>query len=436
MKVPEAEGGHGVGRDALSVAVPKLFGGIASLLIRIYPLRFLDPSAYGVLSFGLSCLMLYDALVGSALDLGTIGLITRAGACETARIQPAEKAAIRLKILASLALLAAFAIAGEWLGFRLLHGPGGRRFFLVLTAGGACILLLRSAQLYFQARLRFRVFGAIDLAHASLRVLLVGAVLLSGAASAVSILACFAVAPALIVCVCFFYANRHAGWDTAPAQWPERREVLRQSGPILASLSVSTVVSRLDMFLLAPLSTPAELGLYGAALTLAGIPETIGAYLAPVFLPRILPACRRGVFFGFFVRFHLAAYLLIGAGLAVYYLTGPALLGLLLPDKYAHSVHLVSILLPGTLAAAGFFPLTLNFLMLTRPRTFLIVDSVAAPVLALCYYLFLPAHGALAAAWISCVHRAAKAAVVQARAYAVAGHAAECRPAAVPVAMP
>jgi O-antigen/teichoic acid export membrane protein len=417
--------------DILSVGSAKLLSGTVSFLIRIYTVRFLAPAGYGALSLGLNCLTLFDALIGTALDLGTMGLITAAGACEGAQIRPQEKASIRLKLTMAAALLLFFAVAGEWMGYRFLHGPGGRSFFLVLTAGGACILVVRSVQLYFQARLRFRVFAGIDLAHTSLRVLLVGFVLFHGAASAVSILACFAIAPAVIVTVAFVYGKLAAGWSQVRARWPDARDVLRKSGPILASFGVSSIVSRMDVFLLALWSDPVQLGLYGAALTIATVPEVLGVYLAPVFLPRILPACRSGHFLGLFRRLHLLIGLAVGALLVLGLFAARPVLSMVLPAKYSLSIDLVLILIPGTLAAASFFPLTLNFLMLTRPRSFLIVDSIAAPLLAVAYFVFLPANGAVAAAWITCFYRIAKAAAVQAWAYALARRTGEPAPATV-----
>ncbi len=412
-----------------AVGTAMLLNGAVSFFIRLYTVRFLDPAEYGALSLGLNCLLMFDALAGSALDLGTMGLLTGGKRCDTLRIQPVEKAAIRLKLGLGGAVAAFFALAGEWLGYGFLHAAGGRAFFMLVTAAGAGILLVRSAQLYFQARLRFRVFGAIDLTHAGLRLTLVCAVLYSGAASALAILGCYALAAAGVIAAFFVYGYRAAEWGKVRAAVPDVRAVLRSSAPIMTSLSVSSVVSRLDVFMLALFSSPTELGLYGAALTVATIPEILGSYLAPVFLPSILPACKAGTFVAFFKRFHAIAYAAVGMMLAGALVAGKPAMALFLPARYTPSIGLVLVLLPGTLAAASFFPLTLNFLMLTRPRTFLLVDGIAAPLLVAAYFLLLPAYGALAAAWIGCVHRAAKAVVVQSRAYALAHGAVQCAPA-------
>jgi O-antigen/teichoic acid export membrane protein len=269
--------------------------------------------------------------------------------------------------------------------------------------------------------MRFPLFGAIDIIHSVLRVLFVGLVLYLGIASAISILACYAVAAAAVAAIFFVYGNTVAGWrkvHPGPSDW---RALLRSSGPILASTGAGSVVSRLDVFLLALRSNPVQLGLYSAALTIATIPEILGAYLAPVFQPRIFPSCKAGTFRGLFRRVHLAVYAVVGALFAFVFLAGRPLLSRLLPLEYEPSIGLVLILIPGTLAVASLFPLTLSFLLMMRPRTFLIVESVAAPILVASYFWLTPAGGALAAAWITCVYRLLKAAIVQTRAYALAG---------------
>src|SRR5262249_55405286 len=156
--------------------------------------------------------------------------------------------------------------------------------------------LLRSLQLYFQIRLQFSRFGTTDLLYSAFRILLVGIVVLAGRASATAILASYALA-SLSVSAAFGLAMwRQLAWASVPQRRNDFRDVARASCPALFTLGVSSLVARLDMFFLAFRTDPVQLGVYGAGLTIATIPEIIGAYLAPVFLPRILPACRAGVF--------------------------------------------------------------------------------------------------------------------------------------------
>jgi O-antigen/teichoic acid export membrane protein len=403
-------------KDILHVGFPKLVSGAATVLIAIASMRFLDPASYGMLSLGLSCLALFDAVACSALDLGVTRLIT-GGSPLGPRIEPAEKCAVWVKLACGAALFAILLVVGEWLGLRLFHRSGGRKIFAIVTAAGTAILLLRSAQLYHQLRLCFQTYGASDLAHGILRLLLVGLILVKGWASPTSILACFAVAPAVVAAALFGHGRGVAGWRAVRATRPDYGDLLGSSAPVLATVSVTSLVSRFDLLFLALRASPVQLGLYGGALTLATIPEILGAYLAPVFLPRILPACRDGSFPELFRRLNPRIWAACAAMLVGMLLVGRPVLTRLLPASYAATADLVLILLPGTLALASFFPLTLNFLMLKRPGFFLIFDLAAAPVLAASYYFLAPVHGAIAVAWITCLYRLVKAATAQGVAY-------------------
>jgi O-antigen/teichoic acid export membrane protein len=346
------------------------------------------------------------------LDLSATALVTGRDVAGDARIRPAEKAAIWLKALVAAAALGIFAITGEWLGRRFLHAPGGRGFFLALAAAGAGLLILRSAQLYFQVRLRFRFYGFTDGAHAGLRIVLAGWILLGKSPSPVAVLASLAAAAGIVVAICLVFAGK-AAWAGAHAGREDFRAVLGAAASPLATFSVSSVVSRLDMFFVALRATPAALGLYSSALTLATIPEILGAYVAPALLPRILPACKDGSFPALFRRVHAWIAAAAAAACMAAAIAWKPVFGGLLPPRYRAASRLVIILLPGTLAAASYFPLTLNFLMLRRSQVFLIVDTLAAPVLIAGYYFLAPVQGVAAAAWITTLHRLVKAAAAQ-----------------------
>jgi O-antigen/teichoic acid export membrane protein len=406
--------------ELLFVGVPKLLNGATTLGISLYAVRWLDPSAYGALSFCTNCLVLFDGLFGSALDLGVAKWVTGGDAPVTPRITSFEKASAYLKLFTAAILLLVALIAGESLGFRIFRQPSGRLMFSVLAIAGAGLLSLRSLQVYFQMRLRFSWFGATDFCYSTLRIAMVATLVVTARIGVVPILLSYAAAPIIVVLAFTVAQRRHMSWRSVNVQRLDYTNVARASGPALATFGASSLVARMDLFFLAFRAEPAQLGVYGAALTIATIPEILGAYLAPVFLPRILPACRARTFFPLFVRFHAVAYaccgLALGGGLL---LTGPVL-SHILPAKYEPSVGLVNILLPGTLAVGSLFPITLNFLMMKRPRTFLTIDLISAPLLAIGYLLVPAGSAALVAAFITSGFRLMKSAIAQTIAYRIA----------------
>jgi O-antigen/teichoic acid export membrane protein len=188
--------------------------------------------------------------------------------------------------------------------------------------------------------------------------------------------------------------------------------VLRNAGNALVTYGLSAFVSRLDILILKIAIAPTQLGLYGSAMTLATIPEIAATYLAPAFLPRIDAYCREGIFVGFFFRFHLLLYSVMGIGYGAVLWLLPRYGGLILPAKYEPAIAVTLVLLPGTLATASIFPLSLNLLMLRSSRVFIYFDLLVTPVLAVAYSLA-SRHGILTVAALTAAARILKTLTVQ-----------------------
>lgn len=218
-------------QDFFFVAIPKLINGVTTLYISVYAVRFLDPAGYGILSFCTSCLLLFDGLLGSALDLGVTRWVTADSNPQTEQLTAIEKAAMCLKVMVGTALVMLAAWSGETIGHRIFHQPGGRTTLLLLTIAGTGLLLLRSLQLYCQLRLRFPLFGAIDLLYSVLRILLVGAVLLRRAATPAAILACYAASLLIVVSAFSVFFRQRWGWNHVSQHWGHWGEIARASSP-------------------------------------------------------------------------------------------------------------------------------------------------------------------------------------------------------------
>jgi O-antigen/teichoic acid export membrane protein len=407
-------------KDFLWVGLPKVFTGVATLALNLAATRFLDPAPYGVFNFCITSLLLFDGLLGAALDIAVLGEITGGRSSPSAlALSPIEQAAISLKVITGGSLAFTIVLFGDLLGRQLFHQNGVRPTLLLLALAGAGQLLLRSAQVNAQAQLRFQRYGAMELAYNTLRVGLVVTVFAVGAARPATLLACYTIAPLLPVAVFLWPLLR----EKAQMRWfdlQECRHLFQASVAPLLTFGVSTLVSRSDLFLLAVLAKPEELGFYGAAITIATVPEIVASYLAPVVLPRILPMERSGALFVFFRRFHKGMFVVCGALLLGGLVLMQPVLGTILPAKYKASIYLAKILLPGTLATASFFPLTLNYLMLKSPRTFLKYDCFVGLPLCIVYATTIPRFGAIGVAWVTMAFRLGKMIFVQAAAYHLA----------------
>lgn len=382
-------------RALLWVFLPKLIGGLHTFALNLIAVRALPPEQFGGFSFCTTLIVLIDGLLGSAVDLG---VIRESPDPPARRFTAAESAGALLKAAFALVIL---------LPALLL----GREYAMSAAATGA-ILLLRSVQTHFQIRKQFERFGAAELIHVAVRCGVLITLLWSGEQRVWVLLTAYAAAP---VAALALYPARRPFAQTGLAE--AMRALLQFLRETLLATGTGTTLSRADILALRYWSTPAELGIYSAANTIAVVPELVASYLANVFSPGIVPRVQAGVFRGFFRRFHAAAIpaaaLLLAASLAVL----PGIIESLFPARYAPAIPALRILLPGAFASALLFPLAVSYLLFYSPRTFVRFDLAIALFLIAGYAWMIPRHGAEGAAWVTVVFRCVKAAWILAAAF-------------------
>jgi O-antigen/teichoic acid export membrane protein len=375
-------------RDLLFGALPRALNGFTTLGLNIYAARFLKPEEFAIVGFSTTCFIMADGIFGSALDLTVAGRLRDPSRLTTDEPTETEVASVLLKLLLGLLLMLVPLFAGEWLGRRIFQMPGGRTVFTLVAAATISILLIRSVQLFYQLRFRFKVTGALDLILSTLRATSIVAILSIGIRSGAALLAAHA---ACLASVALLFGARLAVFTPARVASGGRRMMrglFSAVGPAFTSFAVGAIVARLDLLLVSARGNAAEVGYYTAALTLIAIPEVVASYLAPVLLPRIGAYRTAGIFAAFFQKVLMAVVLLM---LAVWLVS----LGLhepvfrhLYSVQFLPALRIQQFLLPGALATASIMPLTLNFVMITNPRAFLAADIAVAIVLSAIYSMF------------------------------------------------
>ena len=399
------------------MVLSKVANGTTTLLLNIYAVHFLAPAEFGALTLCTTFLVLLDGLFGAAIDLAVIKL-SPPEADSHSRVS-VERAAISLKALGCISFGTALVTFAHPIGRLLLHQDGARPLFLAWSIAATAVMVMRSSQLALQVRHYYKTYACIELLNTASRISLVVWVMHHGHRSSVSVMTCYAIGSVFAFSVGLLTLIRLTQvrwwWGLQGAS-----KLIRAGRTALATYGFSAMVSRLDIILLAILANPAQLGIYGSAMTLASIPEIASTYLAPAFLPRIVPYCRQGVFLTFFKRFHILLYgsMILAYCLAI--LLIPKVGPLILPPKYIPALPVIAVLLPGTLATASIFPLSLNLLMLRNSKVFLIFDCMATPTLIIAYWLAADRKIIIIAA-ITSIFRIAKTCIIQIKAsrYAV-----------------
>lgn len=409
--MPSAAKLRHLGADTLFVAVPKTVGVIALLFLHLYAIRHLDPEAYGAFGLSLTCLVVFESFVGSSLDLGILREADALRADGGRGFSTLERSAIMLKLGFGLALLFLVGVFGTWLGPVLFGAVADSRIFMALAMAGTGVLLVRSVQVHFQVWQRFALFGAADLAHTLLRVGLVCGLLATGHGSLPLLVGAYATA-AFVVAAWFGAPLLTSGAGRSWLNLAAYRRLAGYGTGVLFVGAFGTVLASLDMFALALLSNPTQLGIYRAALTVALLPELFGTFLAQVFSPRITGYCREGTFSQVFARFQTGAFVagivIVLAGL----LLAEPVIALLFPAKYGASTEVIMMLLPAGAAGLIAFPLAVSFLAFFALRKIFLVDCLMAPFMVAAYYGAASTGGALSVAAVTAVSRLLKALIL------------------------
>jgi O-antigen/teichoic acid export membrane protein len=394
------------------VAFPKVAGGACTLAANIILLRYFGPEQFGRYSLCVTGIILADAIIGSAVDMGVIRLAPLYQSAKPELALEVQQAALRFKAAAVLAALIVAFVLGRPISRIILHDPEQANLLQLSCVGALGLLALRSAQVWLQIRERFFLYGMIDFLHMTLKFGGIALLLAFNRATPAVVLSAFCLAPAVAFAFAVYkYSPKLVAFE--PLSSSAYRELLGFVGWFTATFALTSLVGRLDIFLLTAWSDIRSVGIFAAGQAFAMIPEMLGVYLSVVLAPKVGPYCRDGRFAVFFRKSQLllmsvavVAYVVIAGVFSRFGAT-------LLPTSFLTSSRIVLILLPGTLAAFVSFPLTYTFLMFVRPRFLFMLDACALPLLIPIYYWAILNHGGAGAAWVTGLSRVAKGGVAQ-----------------------
>jgi O-antigen/teichoic acid export membrane protein len=393
--------------ELLCVAVPKVAGGICNLGLNVVLLRYFGAEQFGLYAVCLTAALLADAILGSAVDLGVIRLATEALTQCPTRALSIQKAGLAVKVASGVIVSGVLLLGTGLIERRVLHHPGARQLIVLSCLAAVGLMLLRTAQTNLQIERRFLGYGALELAQLTLRYGGIGLLLVYGAVQPNAVLFFYGAGPIAAFLVWAIVAGKK--FYGAPANGKLFAELGGTVKWFALTFGLGALVSRLDIFLVSSWSSIGEAGIYGVAQTFALVPQLLGAYLAVVFSPRLIPYIQGGQFARFFRQFQTVIFAVCGLVMAVSIPTLSVLGKWILPHRFLTAQTVILVLLPGALAGLATFPVTITFLMFVRPRFLFAMDCLSLPILVLLYAYAVPHYGALGAAWVttgSCLTRA------------------------------
>lgn len=399
--------------DFLAVSLAKVLNGGLTVIFNLLLLRHFGPEQFGIFSLCVVFIQLVDGILGSSLDMGVMQFSTgQKQELNKGEFSEAEIATIFLKCLLVLLNVAVLPPFADQIGQLFFHQAELTALIWLTAFAALGLLFLRSYQVHCQLHGQFFRYGISDIIHSCLKFGSIAALLVWTTPKLEWILMSFAFAPssvAVIGLVFTFVAVRQGIGNPLNSIW---RLVLRIKW-VVATFILTASVSRLDVFFLQKYATLEEVGIFSGGMILASIPELLGSYVAVVLNPKVKRYCQEGRFLTVFRNFQLLC-LLAGAvgGIAAFFALEP-MCAYILPEKFSGSAKVLLVLLPGSLVSMAIFPLTLPYLLMIRPRFFLIMDCIVLPLLLVLYIPAIQQYGAIGAAMVTAAVKVLKGVVAQ-----------------------
>lgn len=391
--------------QAACVAIPKGLGGLLTILLNSLLLVQMTPTEFGMYAICVTLVTLADAVVGSAIDMSAVKLASAYRLHDMRHAVAIEQWAVAVKLGLTLTVLAVLLPLAPTVSEALFHRTDPSLLILVLVVS-AGVLQMRSITTHLQLRGRFVQYAGLELLAQAMRVLGIGTVLIWFEPSAVTLNWAALIGTSLALLGGLKIAKLR--WQPPDLKWVDGREFLYSLRWIFATFAFSSLVVRIDLLLLTNWSTMDQVGLFAAAQVFAMIPELLGMWLAVVFSPRVAPARENGTLRRMMNRVQLglgglAAVIAVSGWLALQWSSH------WLPGGYADSAAILVPLVLGALAGMLALPVTMPFIMFTKPSFIFAYDLVTLPFLLLAYHWAIAHSGAMGAAWVSAASRVLKA---------------------------
>lgn len=359
--------------------------------------RVLGPVAFGLYTLCSNAIRIFTGCFGDPLDMAVMREAPLYLRNDRLRALEIIRSAFWLRVALG-AVSIAFTAAVPWVISRVVFNSREYRGLALLTAIGILgDLLLRSALGYFQAAERFGRFMWIDVVWQLGRVAAVVALVVLGWLTACSAILLYVFVPYIAFGIALFLLPADVLHVTAPH--PQKvRAILHYSQWMVVATMMAAVYERLDLFLLSWFRGPHDVGIYGAAMTLAMIPDFLDGAIQTVLAPQVAPAYAAGAFARLHRRYLRYAIPLGGlAAVAALVLGGP-MIRAFLSATYAESIPAFDILVLGTIFNFVFTPLPSALLNFVAPKKVMAVTAVGLLLVAIGGTLIIPRYGVVGAA--------------------------------------
>lgn len=370
--------------------------------------RYLSLDTFGALIVLISAVDFVFGLLDFRTGQAVIRFVPELGTQAKERVAGFLKMMLLIDVSIAMVGFLGIALFGSGIAHVADLSDGFRDLMIVLALGGALKSLVRSAGSYLRVSGAFGAASTLSMISALVRIAIMTTILLPGpslASIAFGIVASDSLFFVLMAVASFLEARRNGQNPLAARLSDISREERKRIWSFLFSTNVEstvkTVSGKVDVLLLAVITTPAAVAIYKVATRIAGTLLLFSDPLLMAIYPEMSKADAEGrmdemrrLLRGITRWLAVAG----GIGITVFALFGRELLEWLAGVDYAAAHPAALIMTAGTSLAMIFFWARPLLLVRSRSRALVGVISVAASTQFLLFALFAPSLGAIGGA--------------------------------------
>ncbi len=326
--------------DFAYIALPKVLAGSLTLLFNIVLLRYLSIEEFGVYTLCVSAILLTDAIIGSAIDMGVLRLSPLYRSTNHIRSINIEKAALSFKLFLSLLVFSIVIFYANAINLFLFDSVKYMDAFFITFVAAIFVLMFRSVLVHLQVDEKFLMYGKLDFIHIAIKYGGIASLILLSKVTPENILLFFVFGPG-VAFVIGLALNHKQLLGSFAGQLSVFGELFGYIKWYLITFMIAAAISRMDIFLLTGLRNLTDVGIFAGGYVYAMIPELFGIYLAIIISPKIMPLYVAGDFFLFYKKIQSILWLTAISGYLVLLFALQFIAPLLLPPSFMASMDVM-----------------------------------------------------------------------------------------------
>lgn len=358
----------------------------------------------GLFAVALACIKIVSGCVSDPIDLATMRSVPGHLATRPDRAAEVLGATLALRLL-PVGLLAILGLAAATpIAHLLPDGPDGAMLVRILCVVLLADVVYRASLVVLQAEERFGAFvlaeGVLQLGRFAsvLALWLLGAIRVDLVLAAYAAAAILAAALALLRLPAGLLAGLRVRWH----------DILDLSGYLrwmVPAMVLAALTERLDLLFVFRSAGSEMAGLYGAAVTLALVPDIFAGCLSTFLQPKIARLQSEGRLAATMIRFLRISLPVCGLLFLASLLLSGTLVPLVLGETYARALPAFHWLLGGTLFWLAVTPVPMTALAVLAPRRIAVMTVMQTVIVFAGAFTLLPAIGWIGMAQTVCATR-------------------------------